>query len=167
MNLPKTIKTFGIWTQYTGFCFYEPHDILLKNGVTLNSMLPGEYFWQCLSHEMETWEKFTTYCDANKSVGIQHDDVVAVRLITDDDIEARELTWAKGQLRLDRIKQTYGDGVEYVIFRRDKLLKDHEVREVINELRNIAAKYGATQQLRSHVGKCFKDTFRHLFYNPK
>lgn len=167
MLLPKTIDTFGIWTQYTGFCFYEPHDILLRNGVMLYSMLPQEKEWVCNSTDIESWDKFTHYCKLQNTLGIKNEDVVAVKLLTDHDIEVRKIKWGTGKLRLDRIGNTYGDGVEHVTIRRDHLIKDHQVRETVNEIRDIAVKYGASQQLRAHVEKCFKNTFRHLFYNPK
>lgn len=167
MQLPKTMDTFGIWTQYTGFCFYEPHDILLQNGTIFQSMTPNENEWRCIDTDVKSWETFIAYCESYDTTGVNRDHVVAVRMLTDLDIETRHIRWATGKLRLDRIRQTYGEGVEHVIMRRNHLLKDHQVREAINELRNIAAKYGATQQLRAHVEKCFKETFKHLFYNPK
>lgn len=167
MHLPKAIHTFGIWTQYTGFCFYEPYDILLQNGTIFKSMTPNEKEWRCIDTDIASWETFVTYCERFDTTGVLRENVVAVRLLTDRDIEERHIRWATGKLRLDRIKQTYGDGIEFTILRRNYLLKDHQIRETINELRSVAVKYGATQQLRTHIEKCFKETFKHLFYNPK
>lgn len=35
-------------------------------------------------------------------------------------------------------------------------LKDHELRELVNELRDIALKYRDTQQLRAKIAHCIK-----------
>ncbi|MCU1787715.1 hypothetical protein CUU54_02435 [Pectobacterium polaris] len=36
-------------------------------------------------------------------------------------------------------------------------MKDHQIRELVNKLHDIAVLYSGTQQLRSHISKAVKD----------
>lgn len=163
--LPKTIDTFGIWTQYTNFRFKEPHDILLKDGLMILSAYPNGDGWSLRGEDKASWTAFKTYCDYYKSDYIKDSDVVAVRLLTDKDIEERNLEWFTGKERMDRIQQYHAEGREHVIFPRNHLIKDHVIRDFINDIRDTCVKYGATQQLRAHISKTTKETFGDFLYN--
>lgn len=165
LKLPKTIDTFGVWTQYTNFRFKEPHDILLKDGYLLLSAYPNGAGWSLRGDDKQSWELFKTYCNRYKIDSIRDSDVVAVRLLTDEDIEKRNLDWEVGKERLNRIHEYHADGRGHVILPVDALVKDDVVREFVNEIRNVCVKYGATQQLRAHVSRLTKTTFSNLFYN--
>lgn len=163
MLLPKTINTFGVWTQYANYRFKEPYDILLKDGKILLSAFPNGGGWGLRGDDKKSWELFNLFRKEHDCDWIEDSDVVAVRLLTDSDIEERGLTWFTGAARMKRINEYHAEGRAHVILPKDYLVKDDQVREFVNDVRDIAVKYGATQQLRAHVGKKIKEVFKNLF----
>lgn len=161
--LPKTIHTFGVWTQYTNFRFKEPHDILLRDGKILLSAYPNGGGWSLRGSDKQSWKLFEDFRKEHNCDWIEDSEVVAVRLLTDEDIISRKLEWFTGADRLKRINEYHAEGRAHVILPKDYLVKDDQVREFVNDVRDIAVKYGASQQLRAQVSKKIKEVFKNLF----
>lgn len=153
-----------MWTQHTHFRFKEPHDVLLKNGDILLSAFPNGGGWSLRGDDKRSWSLFEAYRHAHHCDWIEDDEVVAIRLLTDEDIVERHLEWFTGANRIARINSYHAEGREHVIIPKNMLIKDHIVREFVNEIRDICVKYGATQQLRAHVSKLTKETFKSVLY---
>lgn len=164
MLLPKAIDSFGIWMQFTGYYFYDIHDIFLKDGTLLKSMSPTENGWCIKGYDKASHLNYLDYCDNNNINGIYDSDIVAIKLLTDKEIKDRGLIWSTGEERLKRIKDSCGDGREYVIIDNNLLIKDHKIAQFVNDIRDIAVKYGATQQLREHVSKRTKKLLLNLMH---
>lgn len=164
MVLPKTIDTFGIWVQFTGYYFHELHDLFLNDGTIIKSAFPTETGWGLRGSDKDSWLYYIDYCSANNVVDLLNKDIVAIRLLTDKDIVERRLLWETGHKRLKRITDSFGEGKQYAMVDNNDLIKDHKIAIFVNDIRDIAVKYGASQQLREHVSRRTKKLLINLMY---
>lgn len=164
MLLPKAIDSLGIWIQFTGYYFYDMHDIFLKDGTILKSTTPTENGWCVKGHDKATHLNYIDYCDRNKISGIYDSDIVAIKRLTDKEIIDRQLLWPTGKERLKIIEDNNIVDKQYIIINRNHLIKDHQIASFVNDIREVAVKYGATQQLREHVSRLVKKLLLNLTY---
>lgn len=148
----------GVWVPYVGVRHKEPYDILLKDGTILKSAYPNGINWGPASM-MVLSSDWADYIDRE----LTDDDIVAMCMLTDSDIRERNIIHGTGEIRLARLTKHKGYEQKVTIFHNEKLLKDDEVRDLINYLTETAKSHHAAGSLREVLGKQVKkviDRFR-------
>lgn len=148
----------GVWVPYVGVRHKEPYDLLLKDGTILKSAYPngigwGPAFMKVLS---PNWAGYV-------GKDITDSDIVAMYMLTDADIHEREISHNTGNMRFARLTHHKGYEQKVTIFHESELLKDDEVRDLVNVLTEKAESRHAADSLREVLSKQVKkviDRFR-------
>lgn len=148
----------GIWVPYVGVRHKEPYDILLKDGTILKSAYPNGIGWGP-ANSMELSPDWAEYIKEN----LTDADIVAMYMLTDDEIRDRDIIHGTGTLRVGRQMSHKAFEQKVTIFHESELLKDDEVRDLVNILTEKAKSHHAADSLREVLSKQVKkviDRFR-------
>lgn len=148
----------GVWVPYVGVRHKEPYDVLLKDGTILKSAYPNGIGWGP-ANSIELPPDWKGYIDKN----LTDDDIVAMRMLTDDEIRDRGIIHGTGTLRVGRQMSHKAFEQKVTIYHDSKLLKDDEVRDLVNALAETAVTHHDAGSLREVLSKQVKkvvDRFR-------
>lgn len=148
----------GVWVPYVGVRHKEPYDLLLKDGTILKSAYPNGIGWGPAFMKVIS-PYWSNYIGKN----ITDSDIVAMRMLTDTDIHEREISHNTGDMRVTRLTHHKGYEQKVTIFHESELLKDDEVRDLVNVLTEKAKSHHAADSLREVLSKQVKkvvDRFR-------
>ena len=145
------IPQFGVWVPYHGFHYKEPYDVMLSTGEIIESMYPNG----------NKWSKGGEYISP---IEVDYETIVAVRLLTDEDIRSRGIRHYTGSIRLDRMNcNTMSKEKFYYVFTQSEMIDDNKLRTFINEIRDTAIQRINSDSLRESLSKVVKklvDGFR-------
>lgn len=149
----------GVWVPYVGVRHKEPYDILLKDGTILKSAYPNGIGWGPANSMEELSPDWVEYVDQN----LTDDDIVAMCMLTDDEIRERNIIHGTGGIRVGRQMSHKAFEQKVTIYHDSKLLKDDEVRDLVNALAETAVTHHDAGSLREVLSKQVKkvvDRFR-------
>lgn len=147
----------GVWKAYFGYRFKEPHDLMLSDGTILKSFYPNGNNWSpCLA------DNDSPVKECNGITSVKDDQVVAFRLVTDEEVKERTLWHFTGKERIKRANSLYPQKPQWFVFDESELIKPHVYREMVNELRDIAKAKAHTEQLRESLSYALHDFERFI-----
>lgn len=147
----KVEDLYGKWTPYFGYRYKEFYDIMLEDGTIFKSMYPNSYYWGMMDgYSKEDLLAFKSHklVDSN---GLHDKYVVAIRLLTDEEIINRDIIHFTGKERVSRLNYHFPYGLNYKVIPESKLIKPHELREFVNKIRDIALERRDSQSLRESL----------------
>lgn len=146
----NTNPQYGVWVPFVGVRHKEPYDVLLKDGRIINSLYPNGVMWgpcACMKSLSEWVDSYP----------IHDDNIVALRMLTDEEIQTRDLIHTTGPARTARLISHQAFEQDVYVLHRSEMLDGNKVRNLVNVLTELAKTHHLSGSLREVISKRVKD----------